>query len=162
MWDLVTWSKDRSLRMWALSDELRQTLSAVPQDDDIGEDMIDPTFDISGVAMESSLTMEMEAIESSSTLDSSPMVTRSLREGSLAGSLSRSSPIKSVGSFHQTGSPSSLTRTSSAGHQVFQPQTTHTLAQEFSLLNLDNVSHLEIETVSVCVYYTYCEVCYMY
>ncbi len=134
-------------------------LSVEVLDEDVGEEMIDPSFDISGShAMEMSLSTEGETVEHPVSQDHppsvSPMVTRSVREGQLTGSLPRGSPIKSVGSLPRNESPSSLARTPSGQH-VFQPQTAHTLAQEFSLLNLDNVSHLEIETVSR-VWLIYC------
>ncbi len=118
--------------------------------EDVGEDMIDPSFDLSGGHVDMSLSTEADSVEHLSNLEKSvsPMITRSLREGQLAGSLPRGSPMKSVGSLPRNESPVSLARTPSGQH-VFQPQTAHTLAQEFSLLNLDNVTHLEIETVSV-------------
>lgn len=130
-------------------------LSVDTLDEDVGEDMIDPSFDISGAhAIDMSLSTEGDTIDHSVSQDPpsvSPMVTRSIREGQLVGSLPRGSPIRSVGSLPRSNeSPSSLARTPSGQH-VFQPQTAHTLAQEFSLLNLDNVSHLEIETVSVVI-----------
>ena len=150
-WDLVTWSKDRVLHIWPLGEELKMDLCGDYLGEDVGEDMIDPSFDLSGGHVDMSLSTEGDNVEHSSTnLDKSvsPMVTRSLREGQLAGSLPRSSPMKSMGSLPRNDSPVSLARTPSGPH-VFQPQTAHTLAQEFSLLNLDNVTHLEIETVSV-------------
>ncbi len=134
-------------------------LSIDTLDEDVGEDMIDPSFDISGVhTTDMSLstegdshTGEQSMVASQDPPSVSPMVSRSIRESQLAGSLPRVSPIRSSGSLPRNESPTSLARTPSGQH-VFQPQTAHTLAQEFSLLNLDNVSHLEIETVSITVY----------
>lgn len=122
-----------------------------PNEDLMGEEMIDGSLDLSGQTVEMSSSIETEAVnidQASLQQDSSasPMITRSLRERPLSSSLSRS-PIKSLSSITRTDSSGSLK--SSSSHQIFQPQVAHTLAQEFALLNLDNDSQLEIETVSL-------------
>ena len=151
-WDLVTWSKDRTLRIWSISEQLRMDLGADPPDEDlIGEEMIDGSLDLSGQTVEMSSSIETEDVNIDQTSlqqdsSASPMVTRSFREGTLSSSLSRS-PVKSLSAITRTDSSGSVK--SSSGHQMFQPQVAHTLAQEFALLNLDNDSHLEIEAVSL-------------
>lgn len=72
-------------------------------------------------------------------------MTRSLKDPSLS-SLG-SSPTKSISSLVNNDSQSSLNKSLSS-QQMFQPQVAHTLGQEFSLLNLDNIPSLEMEMVS--------------
>lgn len=143
--DLVTWSKDKTLRVWGISEELRQSLGGEASEQiTIPESMpsrgSDPTLSLStsleGEGPEASLISYAET-------DSIQMSVRSLKEGGHSQSSLSTSPTKSVSSVLQNESQSSLTKSLSA--QFYKGQS---LEQEFKLLNLEGIPSIEIETVS--------------
>lgn len=151
--DLVTWSKDRTLRVWGISEELRESLGGEASEQiTIPESMpsqgSDPSLSLSmsleGEGTETSLTPQLET-------DSILSSVRSLKEGGHSQSSLSASPTKSVSSMFQSDPQSSLTKSLSA--QFYKGQS---LEQEFKLLNLEGIPNLEIERVScpvTCRYY---------
>ena len=143
--DLVTWSKDRTLRIWGINEELHHSLGGEASEqitipESISQQGSDPSLSLS-------MSLEGEGVEASLTsqMDDSPLMSvRSLKEGGHSQSSLSASPTKSVSSLIQNDSRSSLSKSLSA--QFFQG---HTLEQEFKLLNVDSIPNLELERVSV-------------
>lgn len=140
--DLVTWSKDRTLRIWGISEELRQSLGGeaseqitIP-DGKMSNQGSDPSLSLSmsldGESMEASLSSQMDS-------SSVQMSLLSVKDGGYSLSSFSSSPTKSVSSMIQNESQSSLS------NQFYKGQS---LEQEFRLLNLESIPNLELERVS--------------
>ena len=144
--DLVTWSKDRTLRVWGISEELRQSLGGEASEqitipETISQQGSDPSLSLSmsleGESVEASFASHMET-------DSLQMSVRSLKEGGHSHSSLSTSPTKSVSSLVQNDSQTSLSKSLSAPFYKGQ-----SLEQEFKLLNLDSIPNLELERVSI-------------
>ena len=144
--DLVTWSKDRTLRVWGIGEELRQSLGGEASEQiTIPENMSHQSSDPS---LSLSMSLEGDSVETSfisqaPETDSLQMSVRSLKEGGHSQSSLSSSPTKSVSSMFPNDSQSSLTKSLSA--QFYKGQS---LEQEFKLLNLESIPNLELERVS--------------
>ena len=149
--DLVTWSKDKTLRIWGINEELRHSLGGEASEqitipEAMSQQGSDPSLSLS-------MSLEGEAVESSITPslaeDSLQMSIRSLREGGPSQSSLSASPTKSVSSMLQSDSQSSLNKSLQSA-SLYKG---HTLEKEFKLLNLDSIPNLELERVStsVCV-----------
>ncbi len=147
--DLVTWSKDKTLRIWGINEELRQSLGGEASEqitipETMSQQGSDPSLSLS-------MSLEGEGMESSITPsqaeESLQMSIRSLREGGPSqGSLS-DSPTKSLSSMLQSDSQSSLNKSLQSA-SLYKG---HTLEKEFRLLNLDSIPNLELERVSISV-----------
>jgi hypothetical protein len=145
----VTWSKDKTLRIWGINEELRQSLGGEASEqitipETMSQQGSDPSLSLSmsleGEGMESSITPSLAE-------ESLQMSIRSLREGGPSqGSLS-GSPTKSLSSMLQSDSQSSLNKSLQSA-SLYKG---HTLEKEFKLLNLDNIPNLELERVRISV-----------
>ena len=140
-YQLVTLSRDRTVRLWSLSEQLKQDLGGelpdhvIPSvEDEAEEDALQLSNDESSVT----LSAEAETTGNKTTSSKAPV---------------EEAETSFMGDRSWTPSPTkSLTRTQSNGSSPllvnkFQPQVAHTLSQEFSLLNLDNIPNLIIERV---------------
>lgn len=146
--DLVTWSKDRTLRIWGISEELRQSLGGEASEqitipENMSQQGSDPSLSLS-MSLEGEGGVEM-SITSSQVEESLQMSIHSLREGGQSQSSLSASPTKSVSSMLQSDSSSSLNKSLQSA-SLYKG---HTLEKEFKLLNLDNIPNLELERVSV-------------
>ena len=142
----MTWSKDKTLRVWGINEELRQSLGGEASEQiTIPESMSQRGSDPS---LSLSMSLEGEGVEASliSSLaeESLQMSVRSLKEGGLSQSSLSASPTKSVSSMLLSDSQSSLSKSLSAS--LYKG---HTLEKEFKLLNLDSIPNLELERVSL-------------
>ena len=144
--DLVTWSKDKTLRIWGISEELRQSLGGEASEqitipESISQQGSDPSLSLS-------MSLEGEGVETSITSsqveESIQVPIRSLREGGQSQSSLSASPTKSVSSMLQSDSQSSLNKSLQSA-SLYKG---HTLEKEFKLLNLDSIPNLELERVS--------------
>ena len=142
----MTWSKDKTLRIWGIGEELRQSLGGEASEqitipENMSQQGSDPSLSLS-MSLEGE-GMEM-SIAPSQAEESLQMSVRSLREGGHSGSSLSASPTKSISSVLQSDSQSSLNRSLQSA-SLYKG---HTLEKEFKLLNLDSIPNLELERVS--------------
>ena len=144
--DLVTWSRDRTLRVWGISESLKHNLGGEPMEVMVFQDSMSSE---QLASMSLSDEVELSITSQAEDYQQSPSLTRSLTKSLKDQSQSSlgSSPTKSISSVVHNDSLSSLNKSLSS-QQVFQPQVAQTLGQEFSLLNLENIPSLEMERVS--------------
>lgn len=143
---LATWSKDRTLRIWGISEQLRSSLGA-----DSAE--LSASLDNSSsfpASTEFSIDMSLEE----GVVDPTSIVPQGLKE---VVDPSVSLPIlKPPSEAHSPrgsrGSPSTQSLASLSqldASPVFQPTGYQSLAQEFSQLRVENLPNLDIERVCV-------------
>lgn len=139
---LATWSKDRTLRIWAISKQLKSSL---------GGDALELSASLEDSLTEPSIDFSLE----DDSLDSSTSLPQKLKDKVVDPSVSL--PILKPPVEHHSpqshGSPStrsllSLSDTSSAVSPVFQSLGKQSLAQEFAELRAECIPNLEIERVS--------------
>ena len=138
---LVTWSKDRTLRIWGINQQLKTSLGG----GDFASDAAGASLDESAlhVPIEMSLEDSMEAsLPPSSLLKTDPSVSLPILRVPAEGHSPRSQGSPSTRSLTSLSSQQEVQQ--AAVSPVFQSMGGMSLAQEFSQLNVENV---EIERV---------------
>ena len=151
---LATWSKDRTLRLWAIGKQLRTSLGG--GDVSAHSEQLDTSLDESALhvpiemSLEESLDVSLlsqsakvvNAADPSTSLPilKLPAVSEGHSPGSYGSPSTHSLSSRSVSSLHQQEAGQSLSSVS----PVFQSMGNLTLSQEFSQLSVENV---EIERV---------------
>lgn len=136
---LVTWSKDRTLRIWGISKQLKSSLGGGDVSSELGASQDSALH----VPIEMSLEESMElTLPQSIKGDVDPSASLPI----LKGAVESHSPRYGSPSTRSLSSFSSQPELQSAISPVFQSVGSLSLAQEFSQLK---VEHVEIERVSV-------------
>ena len=138
---LATWSKDRTLRLWAINDQLKFNLggNSIEQSSGLENQSTDQSIDCMSLE-ENTETLLSPSFREKTDPSMSLPVTRSPVEG-ISPRSSGSPSTRSLVSLTQTESQSFI-------NPVFQSTGGQSLAQEFAQLRLvDAIPNLEIERV---------------
>lgn len=140
---LATWSKDRTLRIWGISKQLKSSLG--------GQDSRELTASLDDSSPQASVVEP--SIDLSLEDSSEPTIPHGMNEKF---DPSMSLPIlRTPVDSHSAGSPSTQSLTSLSSQldpqtSLFQSVGSQSLAQEFAQLRGEDIPNLEIERVSVC------------
>lgn len=144
---LATWSKDRTVRTWAIDKHLRKSLGGGSPEASVDDSSLlastDPAIDLS---LEDSGELSVLP-HNTSTSSSNEQVDLSMSLPILKPALEGHSPIS-----HGSPATRSLVALPQAAEvmvsPVFQPLGTQSLSQEFDQLRAESIPNLEIERVS--------------